>query len=224
MIRIFFIISLFSFILFANNPTPFSALGDVIYNNAPKINALKKIDAFRKYDKKIDRYLQGIKETKKKGYRLEKQQDSSLRKEYLHKLRELAEVNDSFVHLVKVTYTKAKDNEDSLLFSKIINSGLIDVKEYKKEIINYYFKHQNEMSTKGVIQSFLDEDAKLRAKREAQRKRYKSKKEREMEHIRLLRQHDKEEREHLEKKLQNELNKKKMEIREYQKEELSKTI
>jgi hypothetical protein len=222
--RILFLSLLFSLLLFANNPKPFSALGDVIYENASKIEKLKNIDDFRQYEKKINDYVASVNATKKDGFRLEKSPKADLGKKYLYQLRKLAQTNDYFIHLVKVTYAKAKKEQNSELFSQIINSGLIDTKSRKKEIIDYYFKHQNDMNSTGVIQSFLDEDAKLRAKKEAQRKRYKSKKEREQERIRMIREHDKLERERLEKKLQEELNKKKMEIREYQKEELTKTI
>jgi hypothetical protein len=100
----------------------------------------------------------------------------------------------------------------------------LDTQRYKKEILDFYFDHVGEMQTTGLIQSYLDEDAKLRKKREAQRKRYLSKKQRELERIKRIRQKDKLEQERLEQQLQKELMQKKKEIQEYQKKELSKTI
>ena len=222
--RNFFIILLLSTLLLAQNPIAFAALGDVIYDNVDKIEKLKNIDEYKIYDTKIDNYVQEVKKAKEEGFALENGSDTVSRKAYLNKLRELVKTNDFFVRSVASSYEAAKKDENSRLFSQIINTGLLDTQERKKEIIDYYFAHQEDMNTTGLIQSYLDEDAKLRAKKEAQQKRIISKKEREAERIRRIRENDKREKERLEKKLQEELKKKKEQIREYQKEELSKTI
>jgi len=211
-------------LLLAKNPEPFAALGDVIYNNAPKIEKLKKIGAFKSYAKEIDDYVQRVNKVKKEGFVLEYNTTPKRRSNYLVKLRELAKKNDYFTHMVELFYKNALETENSDLFSKLINSGLLDTDEHKKEIINYYFAHQAEINPHGLIQSYLDEDAKLRAKREAQRKRYMSKKEREALRIKEIRERDRRQKELLEKRLDEELKEKKKEIREYQKKELSKTI
>ena len=211
-------------LLFAQNPIAFAALGDVIYNNVDKIEKLKNIDEYKIYDEKIDKYVADVKRTKEEGFALENGSTAVTRKAYLNKLRTLVKTNDFFVHSVESSYDAAKKNQNSRLFSQIINTGLLDTETRKKEIIDYYFSHAEDINTTGLIQSYLDEDAKLRAKKEAQQKRYKSKKEREAERIRQIRENDKREKERLEKKLQQELKEKKLEIREYQKEELNKTI
>jgi len=211
-------------ILLAKNPSPFAALGDVIYTNAPKIEKLKQVDAFVGYEKDIDAYIAKVKKVKKEGFILEHKMTSKRRVDYLSKLRDLAQTNDYFTHLVELFYNNALKVNDSKLFSQMINSGLLDTDEHKKEIINYYFTHQEEIDPSGLIQSYLDEDAKLRAKREAQRRRYLSKKEREAKRIKEIRERDKREKERLEKRLEEELKEKKKKIREYQKKELSKTI
>jgi len=222
--RNFFILLLLTTLLLAQNPIAFAALGDVIYDNVEKIEKLKNIDEYEIYDKKIDTYVASVQKTKKEGFALENGSDAVSRKAYLNKLRELVKTNDFFVRLVKSSYETAKKDENSRLFSQMINSGLLDTNRRKKEIIDYYFAHQEDMNTTGLIQTYLDEDAKLRAKKEAQQKRILSKREREAERIRRIRENDKREKERLEKKLQEELKKKKEQIREYQKEELSKTI
>ncbi|QOP45009.1 hypothetical protein [Sulfurimonas paralvinellae] len=223
--RNFFLAALlFSTILFAQNPIAFAALGDVIYNNVDKIAKLKNIDEYKIYDKKIEKYVSDVKNAKKEGFALENGSTAVTRKAYLNKLRNLAKTNDFFVHSVESSYEAAKKNQNSRLYSQIINTGLLDTNERKKEIIDYYFAHQEDMNVTGLIQSYLDEDAKLRAKKEAQQKRIKSKKEREAERIREIRENDRRQQELLEKKLQKELEEKKLEIREYQKEELKKTI
>ncbi|SFV51250.1 hypothetical protein MNB_SM-7-889 [hydrothermal vent metagenome] len=137
---------------------------------------------------------------------------------------QIVKTNDFFVHSVASSYEEAKKHEESKRFSQLINSGLLDVNERKKEIIDYYFAHAKDMNTTGLIQSYLDADAKLRAKKEQEQKLYKSKKEREAERIKEIRENDKRQKEKLEKKLQKEVKEKKLEIREYQKEELNKTI
>ncbi len=222
--KFFIYFLLLATLLFAQNPIAFAALGDVIYNNVDKIEKLKNIDEYKIYDEKIDKYVADVKKAKEEGFALENGSTTVTKKAYLNKLRSLAKTNDFFVRSVASSYDAAKRDQNSRLFSQIINSGLLDTNERKKEIIDYYFAHAQDMNTTGLIQSYLDEDAKLRAKKEAQQKRYKSKKEREAERIKEIREKDKREKERLEKKLQEELQKKKEEIREYQKEELNKTI
>ena len=222
--RKLFAILLFTTLLLAQNPIVFAALGDVIYNNVNKIEKLKNIDEFKMYDAKIDQYVREVEVTKKEGFKLEYGSTPTTRKAYLNKLRELVKINDFFVHTVESSYERAKKEANTRLFSEMINSGLLDTNERKKEIISFYFAHQEDMNTTGVIQSYLDQDAKLRARKEAQQKRYRSKKEREAQRIKELRERDRREKEKLEKKLQQELHKKKLEIRQYQKKELSKTI
>jgi len=215
---------LLSTLLFAQNPIAYAALGDVIYNNVNKIENLKNIDEYKIYNEKIDKYVADVKQAKKEGFALENGSDSVTKQAYLNKLRALAKTNDFFVRSVASSYDAAKKQEDSRRFSQLINSGLLNVGERKKEIVDYYFAHSQDMNTTGLIQSYLDADAKLRVKKEAQQKRYKSKKEREVERIRQIRENDRRTKEKLEKKLQKELKEKKLEIREYQKEELNKTI
>ena len=220
----FLYILLLSTLLFAQNPIAYAALGDVIYDNVDKIENLKNIDEYQIYDEKIDTYVENVKEAKEEGFALENGSDSVTKQAYLNKLRALAKTNDFFVRSVASSYDAAKKQEDSRRFSQLINSSLLDVSERKKEIVDYYFAHAQDMNTTGLIQSYLDADAKLRAKKEAQQKRYKSKKEREAERIRQIRENDRRTKEKLENKLQKELKEKKLEIREYQKEELNKTI
>jgi hypothetical protein len=212
------------FVLNAQNPKLYSALGNVIYNNAPKISMLRSLDVYTNYKSKISQYIVDVTKTKTRGFALENSEDPLEGKAYLETLRALSKRNDFFVRSVDTNFHNALKNGNSKLFITLVNSGLLNTKKYKKEILQYYFKHTNELNTTGVIQNYLDEDAKLRAMREAQRKRYKTKKQKELERIQYLREKDKQEQEKLEKELDEKLRKKKLEIREYQQEELSKTI
>jgi hypothetical protein len=210
-------------ILEAKNPYPYSALGNVIYDNVSKVRDLQYIGEFAPYEEKINNYVARVKKVKSTGYALEKG-DYKDKMAYLTKLRALAKEYDAIRRSVELAYEKALKNDDVVLFNKVINSGLLDTDKYKKEIIDFYFEHMDTMSANGIIDSYLKEDAKLRAKRAAKRKRYLSKKQKELERIKRIRRNDKQQQERLEKELEFELKKKKKEIREYQKRELSKTI
>ncbi|WP_304544710.1 hypothetical protein [Sulfurimonas microaerophilic] len=214
---------LFSTLLFSKNPDVYAALGDVIYNNVDNISKLKDIEQFNVYKDKIEKYTNKVYATKEAGFKIE-QGDAALdKKSYLSNLRALSKDNDFFLRLAKKYYEDSITAQNSQLFSKIINSGLIDTEEHKQEIIDYYFAHQEDINASGVIQAYLDENAELRAKKEAELKNRKSKRERELERIKQIREKDQREQEALEKKLQKELETKKKQLREEQKRELLKT-
>jgi len=217
------LLSLFFISLYGRNPYPYATLGDVIYDNAKKVQALEKIPEFSLYSLKIKKYMKDIKSAKKEGFKLESGK-SKEKKAYLQKLRNLAKEYDFFRHLVETSYKKALKDDDVVLVYALINSGLLDTKRYKQEILDFYFEHMDTMPTKGLIQSYLDEDAKLRKKRAQERKRHLNKRQKELERIKRIREADRREQERLEEQLQKELLQKKKEIREYQLRELSKTI
>ncbi|SFV53583.1 hypothetical protein MNB_SM-6-1266 [hydrothermal vent metagenome] len=222
--KLFLCFFLLSTLLFAKNPIAYAALGDVLYNNADKIAKLKEIEEYKSYTAGINKYLQDLKETKIEGFAVKPNSSEVVKKAYLNKLRSLVKMNDFFVHSVYEFYNVAKEEQNSRLFSQIINTGLLNTDEHKQEILDYYFSHVKDMNTTGIIQSYLDEDAKILKKKKLQQKRYKSKKELEAQRIKEIRQRDKRDEERLEKKLQQELEYKKEQIRKYQQKELKKTI
>ena len=214
------LITLFTCLLFADNPQIYSALGDVIYDNVEKINNLKTINQYDSDTNKIDKYVNEVKKTKKDGYAILKGDKTIDKMGYLNRLRKLSKTNDYFIRSAKINFKQAISKEDNCLFSKIINSGLVDTDKYKEQIINYYFAHSDDINASGVIQSYLDKDKKLRAKKEAQRKVYISKKKREEAKIKRIRENDLEKQKELEKKLDAEVKAQKLQIREEQKKEL----
>jgi len=220
--KIIIITLLYTTFLLADNPIVYSALGDVIYNNVGKINNLKNISQYTTKINKIEKYVSSVEKIKKYGFAIERGEKTIDKMEYLNRLRKLSKTNDYFVRSAKNNFKHALSKEDSLLFSKIINSGLVDTRKYKEKIINYYFEHAGDINASGVIQSYLDEDKALKAKKEVQVKFYQSKKMREEAKIRRIRQNDKEKQEALEKKLDDEVKAKKIQIREEQKSELFK--
>ena len=217
---------LFLFLLatlaFADNPRIYSALGNVIYDNVDKIAKLKEIKPYYAFVLKIDKYVLDVKKAKQLGFDVQSGYKSKERKNYLNKLRELSKTNDFFIRSAKSTFKSSIDDEESEIFSKIINSGLIDTLRYKNEIKAYYIAHYREMNTSGVIQKFLDEDELLRKQREAaKRVKGPSKAELQKAKIARIRQKDKEQQKAVEKSLEEEVKRKKTEIIEHQKKELA---
>jgi len=218
------LVTFFSFLLNANplnNPKPYGALGDVIYDNVDSIDSLGKLDSYSLYKEDIQEYVQSVTQTKEEGFKLELQKASITKREYLNKLRELSKKNDYYLRTAKASYKNSMNTNNFTLFSDIINSGLINTDKNKKEIIDYYYKHSEDINSSGVIDNFLNSDAKLRALKDAQKKHYKTKKQLEEEKIKRIRANDKAAKEKLEKELQEDLQNKKLKIRQEQKKELA---
>ena len=220
MYKIFLLPLLVTF-LAAANPKPYAALGDVIYNNVNRIESLKNISSYKLYKDEIDVYVKDVLATKKVGFTLEKKSATVSKNEYLMKLRTLSKKNDYYLRSVNTQYSNSMKTDDFGLFSEIINSGLINTDKYKEEIIDYYYKHEDDINSTGVIEDFLNADAKLKALKESQKKRYKTKKQKEAEKIARIRAKDKVTQKEIEKHLEEDLNEKKLEIRETQIKELS---
>jgi len=202
-------------------PKPYAALGDVIYENVINIEKLENIKGFELFKDDIQKYVREVKSAKKDGYALEQKKVAVNKREYLNKLRKLSKTNDFYLRTIKNGYLTSMKTNNYEQFSQIINSELIDVNSSKKVIIDYYYKHEEDINASGVIENFLNEDAKLKALKDAQRKKYKSRKTLQEEKIKRIRENDKKAEIDLENKLQNDLEKKKLEIRENQKKELS---
>ena len=99
---------------------------------------------------------------------------------------------------------------------------VVGYEKNKSEIKEYYLAHSNDINTTGVIQSFLDEDEKLRLEREARLKALPTAEQLRKEKLRRIRENDQLKQERLQKSLEEEVIRKKHEIREYQKEELTR--
>jgi len=219
--KIIIILSLLSLFLMAKNPKVYAALGDVIYNNVDSISKLQHIEDFKIYNSKIQKYIVDVAASKSVGFSLDDGDNSVDKIAYLKNLRVLSKENDFYVRSSKASFKTSMKNEDSELFSEIINTGLIDTDRYKDEIINYYMFHAEDINSSGVIQGYLDKDEALRKQRLANMKKYKSKAQLQAERIRYIREKDREKQAAIEKSLQEEVDRKKIEIRANQKKELS---
>ncbi|MCD6432844.1 MAG: hypothetical protein J7L21_02275, partial [Sulfurimonas sp.] len=119
-------------------------------------------------------------------------------------------------------YKSSIKYEDSKFFSIIINTGLIDTKKYKSEIINYYMSHRDEVETNGIIQTILDEDVKARESKKRFIYLGLTKAKLQQAKIKRLREQDKLKQVAIQKSLEKELADKKRKIREEQVKQLSK--
>ena len=221
MYKILFLTFVSTIILFAKNPKPYAVLGDVVYDNVDKIEKLKDTNGYWLDKNRISQFVSDVKKTKKMGFYLELSNSAQERKKYLNSLRALVKTYDYYLRSAEANYKNSMRRDDYKQFSQLINSGLIHSDRYKKEILEYYYKHVDEIPKEGVIQKYLDEEAALRALRSGKKRHYKTKKELQEEKIRRIREQDKLEKKMLEERLQRKLSKEKLEIRKRQKEELS---
>jgi len=211
---------LLSFSLFAKTPHVYSALGDVIYNNSSNIETLYYIEEYATYKEKIEQYTLDVNTTKNDGFQIDSGDKTVDKKKYLLSLRKLSKVNDFFTKDAKMHFKESMEQNNHLLFIKLVNSGLIDTNKYKDTILTYYFDNKEDINASGIIQEYLDADQALVDAHERQRRLRKTKAMLEKEKIQRIRSKDKLEQEKLEKKLNKELILKKLEIRKTQKDEL----
>ena len=211
--------------IMAENPVIYTALGDVIYNNAQGIEKLQDIEQFSVYKSRIQEYIQKVNTTKEIGLQIESNEQSNAQKEYLHTLRTLSKENDYFVNAVNSFYKSAIRYSNSKLLMQMLDTGLVDTQKNKQEIIEYYTAHQEDINASkiGVLQEYLTEQTAIKEKKALELEAKPSKVDRNSERIKYLREKDKREQEALENKLQNELDAKKKQLRERQKAKLSQT-
>jgi len=200
-------------------PNVYSALGDVIYSNVDKIVKLQELDTFKSFSEKINIYAKNVEKSKAIGFDIESGNKNVDEVTYLETLRTLSKENDYFVRSVKSAYKSSIEKQDNQLFLQTVNSGLLNTDKKRDQIVEYYLKHSQDINASGVIQRYLDEDAKLKIKK----KSYdyaKAKKLRDEAKIRRIREEDRKKQAELEKELTEEVQQKKIEIRENQKKEL----
>ena len=212
-----------SFYLFAqNNPIVYAALGDNIYNNLPAIEELQNLKEFQVYKDQILTYVEDVRSAKVMGFAIEEGDKSISKGEYLSKLRILSKINDSFVKNINANFKFALKNEDNQLFVNSVDSDLLDVQRYKKKIRTYYYKHEDSINEYGhILGKLVNGYDSVKVKKRV----YKGKTKQDVqdEKMRRIRKKDKEKQEEIQKSLEDELVKKKANIRKVQKEELDST-
>jgi hypothetical protein len=215
--KIIVIISILSSFLLAQNPSVYSALGDVIYDNSENIKELKNLPAYKDSIGKIQAYLQDVKNTKAYGFDVQNEKNGADKIKYLSKLRELSKTNDFFVRSIKNNFEASINDENNTLFLEMVENSMLDSQKYKNDILDYYFAHSDDINATKTIRKFLDED-KSKAKRAVY---IKSKNKRQEEKIKRIRENDRIKQERIKKTLEEEVAKKKQEIKEEQMKKLN---
>lgn len=206
--------------LFASTPKIYAALGDIIYNNAPKIEKLSELEIYRANKKSIKEYVAEVERVKKMGFNTQASKDKMQQKAYLQALRKLSNDHDFFMRSVEKNYENILQNNLTKDFNAIVNSGLIKSESRKAEILHFYYAHKSEIKPSGVLERFVMEDKEAKRKRDAKLVKKKTKEATQREKIERIRQNDILAQERLEKRLQSELSSKKSQIRKDQEEEL----
>ncbi len=212
-------LTLLATLLMAGNPKVYSALGNMIYNNVDSISKLQELESYDSKGIEIIKYIKNVSQTKDRGFAIDNGDKSMDKLSYLEEIRKLSKENDSFFRAANSSFKLSIKNEDNQLFSQIINTGLIDTQKYKDEIIDYYMFHTDDINSSGFIQGYFDEADRL--ERLSKMKKYRFKKQIQAEKINRLRKSDMEKQAKVENSLQEEVNRKKVEIRINQKKELA---
>ena len=137
----------------AQNPKLFSKLADKIYDQLPKIKELKKVDALKNYDYRVDQYTQEVELLKKQGFKLEKKEPCKISvKEYLKALRELSKENDFFIRLAKKTFDTSFKENNVTTFKQLLDTGMVSITQDDEEIVRFYADNKDDYNL-----SILDE-------------------------------------------------------------------
>ena len=213
--KFFVILSLLATLIFSQTPNVYSSLGDKIYASVNNMENIKRLPEFSHLQDKIDNYLLDVEKARKDGIAIDSGDNATDNKVYLKKLRELSSEYDYFKRSVYSSFKSSIKDSDSRLFSSVVNSGMMDVKEHKKDILDYYYRHSDEINPSGVIEELVNEDAKTKKRRKTSRVSVESDK------IKRLRANDKLQEAAEIRRLEAELKERKRQIREYQQRELS---
>ncbi|MCW8894719.1 MAG: hypothetical protein OQK48_09325 [Sulfurimonas sp.] len=215
--KFFVTLSLLATLIFAQAPNVYSSLGNEIYSSVKNIQKLKYIPEFSHLNDKIDKYIKDVQNLREEGVAIDSADKNADKDSYLESLRELSSTYTYFKRSVSSSFKSSVESENSRLFLAVVNSGLMDTKAHRAEILDYYNNHSDEINPSGIIEYFISEDLAIEKRQEAN-KAYK--KEVESEKIKRLRAKDKLREEAQIKQLEIELKQKKKEIRERQRKEL----
>jgi hypothetical protein len=200
--------------IYSKNPKVFFRLGDEIYNNAEKIGNLKTLKSYGSFTYKIDNYLSEVRDAKKLGYAVESGQKKELSSKYLKTLRRLYSENRYFFDSVNNSFIKSIKYNDNILFCDMVNSNMLNLNKNKSKILSYYHKHSKNIKLSGDLKKIVEKEILL--KKRAKNYKQNSKEQR----IKRIRANAKYNEEQLQKKLDKELEEKKLQIQMEQQQEL----
>ena len=210
---------LFSTLAFASNPKVYSSLGDEIYDGLDNVMKLKSISGLEKGIKGLTKYKQDVLKAKEVGFNIQNNKSTVNKSSYLKTLRALGKKRELYVREVNSLLQKSMKSENSKDFNDLMQTGLIDAKKNRRDILNYYRDHKSEVTLSPSMKNLLDSERKSKKSR-ANSNAKNSKQSLESKRVQRIRASDKREQEALEKTLQEESDKKKLEIRNNHRREL----
>jgi hypothetical protein len=146
MYRILMPFLLFTTLLLAQTPKPYSNLGDEIYNSTQQYKKVAPVLSSSKGS--VEKYLQKVRDVKALGF--EAEFDKSVSKEYLKALRALDKDRQMLLTSINASLYQAMDNVDKSSFKKIINSNLLKMDKIGDDVIPFYKKHFKKGSIKKI--------------------------------------------------------------------------
>ena len=159
----FLLLLTISLTLFAQNPKSFAALGDVIYDDVSVFEQLKTLPSMQSFVKAIEDYTTEAEKAKKMGFRIDAKDKSIDAKSYLAALRKLSVEHDEIMEKSTKHFKEAIQDEDGETINAMINYGIIDSDNYKKQLIHYYeafHEDQNLSSLNELYSTYLSTLAK----------------------------------------------------------------
>ena len=151
----FVLLLLFTATHLISNPNSFANLGNPIYDNVQKIKQLKRFEAYRRFEKDIDSFVQLAKETKQLGYLADKEQNLTISRRYLKQLRRLAQKKDFYERSVESIFKKALRQKDYELVMDLLQTGLIDFKRYKRDLLEFCEENKGAFKPRGILKEWL---------------------------------------------------------------------
>jgi hypothetical protein len=155
--------------VYAQNPVIFAALGDVIYNDVDKFGKLGDLAAMRDFKPAIDDYISSANRSKKIGFAVDSNDGTGDAKAYLKELRSLSAKHDAIVLNARKRFAEAIQEQDSETMTGMIKIGIVDPKDYKNQLIQYYEDYSEDQNLSVIEPLYKDYKYKLACEENASR-------------------------------------------------------
>ena len=212
-----FLLSVISVFLFAQNPSIYALLGDVIYNNANEIKELTKVSSFENEKKDIEDYIDKTEQLKQIGFLIDSGDGNYSNREYLKDLRELSKENDKFVRLVNSKFIDAIDNNDTSTFVQLIDLDIVQKEKSIEKVKSFIRAHEGDVNSTEYYLQYKDA---LQTEKIEQNKAQKTSNNEKMSQIERIREKDKKRQKALHQELEKMMKDKKKQIYKQQKDAL----
>ena len=208
--------------LYAQNPTAFAALGDVIYNDVAKFEQLGKLEAMRDYRAMIDDYVKTADKCKKMGFDIDTvdtADKTAVSKNYLKELRALSIDHDAILLKARERFEEALQDEEGETLTGMIALGAVNPEDYKSQLIQYYEEYGEEQNLSVIEPLYRAHEANLASESNTTKaESYETSRSREL--IERMRATEKAKKESLERAVEEEKMRGKEKVMQEQKKEL----